>query len=314
MHDGKPVLLFACEGIRAEDWLAPIRAALPEVEVWAWPDAPDAAAVDFGFAWNNAPGFWRQFPNLRAIFGLGAGVDRLMADATLPGNVPVVRMLDPELAIGMSEFTLMRVMHHHRLMHRYEQQQLEPVWRPVRPPLARDRVVGVMGLGEMGGRCALDLLQARFQVRGWSRRPRELPGVSCFNGDDQLAAFADGCEILVCVLPLTPATKGVLNAALFDRLAPGACLISIGRGPHLVEADLLAALASGQIEAATLDVFAAEPLPRDHPFWTHPAIRVVPHSAAFTYPETAATALAENIRMMLNGQQPEGVADRRVGY
>lgn len=310
----KPVLVFAAGGVKPDAWVPALRAAAPEVDVRMAAEITDPGAVEFGFAWRNPPGFWHAFPNLRAIFGMGAGVDALLSDPDLPGGVPIIRMVDPHLAIGMSEFAMMRTLHHHRSLHVYEQQQTAQLWRPIRPPLNRDRVVGVMGLGEMGGLCARDLAKAGFQVRGWSRRPREIEGVRTYSGEAGLAEFATGCEILICVLPLTPETTGVLNAALFDRLAHGACLISIGRGPHLVEADLLAALESGRIAAATLDVFAVEPLPAGHPFWSHTAIRVIPHAASFSFPETGAGVLAENIRKILRGEPVPETVDRSSGY
>ncbi|MCR5880676.1 glyoxylate/hydroxypyruvate reductase A [Phenylobacterium sp. J367] len=307
------MLLFACEGVDEAAWADALRGAAPDVALRLWPEAGDPLDVTFGVAWNNPPGFWRAFPNLRAIFSLGAGVDGLLADPTLP-DVPLVRMVDPSLADGMVEFVVMRALHHHRLMHVYEQQQLTATWRPVRPPLIGRRRVGVMGLGELGGRCARALAGLGFQVRGWSRSPRTLPDVETYHGEAGLAAFAEGCEILVCLLPLTHATQGALNAALFEHLAEGACLIQVGRGAHLVEEDLLAALASGRIAAATLDVFGVEPLPPGHPFWRYPGVRVVPHAAAFTYPETAAGIIAANIRRLLRGEAANDVVDRSAGY
>ncbi len=311
--DGRPVLLFACEGVEPDRWAREIRAAAPEVELRIWPDGGDPAEVDFGFAWANPHGFWQGFPNLQMIFSLGAGVDALLLDPELP-DAPVVRMLDPNLAEGMTEFVLMRTLHHHRLLHRYERQQRDRVWRAIRPPLAGERTVGIMGLGELGRACAQSLLAAGFRVRGWARTARAINGVEVFAGDAGLADFAAGCEILICLLPLTPQTEGVLNAALFAQLAPGACLISVGRGAHLNEADLLAALEAGQIEAATLDVFRQEPLPADHPFWRQPGVTVIPHAAAFTYPQTAAPVLADNLRRVLSGEPVLGLVDRASGY
>ncbi|WP_334164018.1 2-hydroxyacid dehydrogenase [Phenylobacterium sp.] len=313
LNEPNPVLLFACEGVDTAAWTAALRTAAPGVDLYVWPDAPDPAGVTYGLAWANPHGFWRQFPNLRAIFSLGAGVDALLGDQSLP-DVPIVRMVDPSLADGMVEFVVMRTLHHHRLVHLYEQQQADAVWRPQRPPLTGRRIVGVMGLGELGGRCAQALAALGFQVRGWSRGPKAIEGVATFHGDAGLEGFADGCEILVCVLPLTPQTEGVLNASLFERLAPGACLIQVGRGAHLVEADLLAALDSGRIAAATLDVFRTEPLPAGHPFWRHPAVRVIPHAAAFTYPETAARVVAGNIGRLSRGEPVPDRVDLRAGY
>ena len=309
----RPVLLIACEGVDTAAWVRALGEAAPGVELRVWPDAGDPASVAFGLAWGNPPGFWRAFPNLRAIFSLGAGVDRLLADRDLP-DAPIVRMNDPSLVEAMVEFVVMRTLHHHRLIHVYERQQVAAVWRPVRPPLARNRLVGVMGLGALGGRCAQALAGLGFQVRGWSRSPRTIAGVEAFHGPAGLPSFADACEILVCLLPLTPQTHGILDAALFGRLAHQACLIQVGRGAHLVEADLLAALDSGQIAAATLDVFHQEPLPTEHPFWAHPAIRVIPHAAAFTYPETAAAVLAANLKRLQAGEPVADVVNVIAGY
>lgn len=310
----RPVLLFACEGVDAGAWRAEIDALQAQVEVRFWPDAGDPRDVTAGFAWGNPPGFWRRFPNLRAIFSLGAGVDTLLADRDLPTSAQVVRMLDDSMASDMSDFVRMCVTYHHRAMHEYAVLQAEGVWRSIRPPRNARRTVGVMGLGALGGRCALDLAAAGFAVRGWARRSRTLPDIATFTGEVEFEAFLAATEILVCLLPLTPETEDILSARVFSALPRGACVINVGRGRQLVDDDLLAALDSGHIAAATLDVFRVEPLPADHPFWRHPRITVVPHAAAFTHPDTAVPALAANLRRLLDGAPLAGVVDRTTGY
>lgn len=309
----RPVLLYACEGVDHANWRRAFDAQSAQLEVRYWPDAGDLAEVDYGFAWRTPRGFWRPFPNLKALFSLGAGVDHLIPDPDLP-HAPLVRMIDPALVEGMTEFVLMRVLHHHRGMHLYEQNQGVAAWRPVRPPFTRRRTVGILGLGELGAASARRLVANGFQVRGWSRGLKEIEGVACFAGADDLPAFLADCEILVCLLPLTEGTADILDRTLFARLPRGACLINVGRGRHLVEADLIAALDAGQLAAATLDVTRVEPLPADHPFWADPRIRIVPHASAFTYAETAADVVAENIRRIETGLAPHGLVDVARGY
>jgi len=245
---------------------------------------------------------------------MGAGVDRLLLDAELPGHIPLVRMADPGLAVLMKEYVLLRVLHYHRDMPTYEQQQREGHWRQLAPLETRERCVGVMGVGQIGATCAGALAELGFEVRGWARSARDVPGVSVFAGHGRLREFLSGVEILICLLPLTAETRGILNADIFAQLARGAWLINLARGAHLVEADLLRALDSGQLSGATLDVFATEPLPREHPFWLDPRITITPHTAALTRPETAVPRLALNIARERAGQPLLDVVDRSAGY
>lgn len=311
---GTAVLLFACEGVDPGPWRAALAGLPPGVEVRIWPDAGDPAEVTFGLAWGNPPGFWGRFPNLRAVFSLGAGVDGLLEREDLPPGLPVVRMVDPGMAAEMSDFVRMCVTYHHRAMHEYAVLQSEAVWRPLRPPPKAQRTVGVMGLGALGAHCAADLAAAGYRVRAWSRREKDLDGVEVFARAAGLDPFLAQTQILVCLLPLTPQTQDILSADLFRRLPRGACLVNVGRGRQLVEEDLLAALDEGRIAAATLDVFRTEPLPPEHPFWTHPRITVVPHAAAFTNPETAGPILADNLARALAGAPLRGLVDRAAGY
>ena len=301
--------------------------SLPADEAAAWRDAlarampgeavetaaADRAAVEIAVVANPAPGALRDLPALRWVHSLWAGVDGLLRDETLP-DVPVMRLVDPALARAMAETVAAAVLHLHRDLHTYAAQQRRREWRqhPARP--AAERRVSVLGLGEMGRAAAGLLLALGFPVRGWSRSGRDVAGIRVFAGADGLDAALNGAEILVNALPLTDATRGLLNRRSFGRLAPGACLVNVGRGAHLVEADLLAALGAERIGHAVLDVFDQEPLPGDHPFWSHPGVTILPHVAAPTSMASAAAIVARAVAAYrATGQVPAGV-DRDRGY
>jgi len=309
-----PTLLFACVGVDSAPWLAGLAADFPELEVRLWPDVGDPADIDYAFVWKPTAEMFEGLSALKVVFCLGAGVDALLGLKVLPPGVPLVRMVDPGLAVGMNEFVLMQVLHYHRRMHEYAQAQQRAAWVPLDQKLPEDRVVGIMGLGNLGGICAATLVSLGFAVRGWSRSAKTLPGVKTFAGARGLDDFLGEVEILVCLLPLTAATAGIIDAPLLAKLPKGACLINVARGGHVVDADLLAALESGHLAAATLDVFHHEPLPSDHPFWRHPGIIVVPHCSALTQPKTAVRTLVANLRRHISGQAIENIVDIDLGY
>lgn len=310
----RPVLLYACAGVDTAAWLEALRCELPQVELRVWPDAGNLADIQFAFVWRYPPGMLARLPKLRAIFSLGAGVESILRDPELPREVPLVRMVDPALAIGMNEFVLMCVLHYHRQMDVHAENQRQRTWSRLVPPLPQDRRVGILGLGELGGLCAGTLVKHGFDVAGWSRTARAIEGVHTFAGVEQLPEFLRRTEILVCLLPLTPSTENIINNANLAHLPRGAYFINVARGQHVVDADLIAALDSGQLAAATLDVFREEPLPAEHPFWVHRRITVAPHIAAITQVKTAARTLAANLNRCLAGDAPANVVDRRRGY
>jgi glyoxylate/hydroxypyruvate reductase A len=309
-----PVLLWACLDTPPEPWRAAFAAAMPELEIRMWPQIGAAEDITYAFVWKVPPGVLAGLPNLQAVFSLGAGVDRIISPDVVPPHLPLVRMVDPGLKDGMSEFVLMQTLYYHRDMPAYAAQQARREWRERDVPLARHRTVGVMGLGELGRTCAEKLAQMGFAVRGWARSAHDIPGLTCFHGAEGLGAFLAETEILVCLLPLTPDNRGILNAETFSRMPRGGFLINVARGGHLVDGDLLAALESGQIAGATLDVFQVEPLPAAHPFWSHPRIIVMPHASAPTYPETAAPTVIEGIRRHQAGLPLLNLVDRGAGY
>lgn len=295
-------------------WQRALLACEPDMVVHDWPYDGDPAKIDFALIWGPPRGVLRRFPNLQAIFSIGAGIDHLASDPDLPAGVPVVRMVEPGLTAGMNEFVILSVLTHHRFMLDYAVQQRAKIWREIPQIPTNQRTVGILGLGVLGGEAADKIAALGFDVAGWSRRPKERPGITSFHGKDGLQPFLARSHILVCLLPLTADTEGILNARTFAALPRGAALISIGRGGHVVESDLLAALESGQIGGATLDVFRDEPLPPECPFWTHPRVILTPHVASMTIPDSAAAAVVANIRRLRAGKPLQHVVDMSRGY
>ena len=286
----------------------------PERRVRIWPDTGPVEDILYTMVWKPQPGDLRRYPNLKAIFNLGAGVDALLKDETLPDNVPLVRLVDESLTSGMTEYVVYHVLRFHRRIPELEESQRRSRWAPLLYPLPRDRKVGILGLGVLGGDAAARLVDFGFDVAGWSRTPKSLKGVTSFHGQGQLEAFLNRTEILVCLLPLTKDTEGIVNADFLRKLPKGASIINAGRGAHVVQDDLLAALDSGHIAYATLDVFTPEPLPNEHPFWTHPRVTVTPHNASLTQPETAVPVVLDGIARLERGEMPLNTVDRKLGY
>jgi glyoxylate/hydroxypyruvate reductase len=295
-------------------WLPGLRAALPAAHFHVWPEVPDPAAIEAALVAKPPAGALGSFPALKLIQSLWMGVDGLLADPTLPREVPLARLVDPGMVAAMGETVLARVLDWHRHLYRYRAQQAARVWQPLPQRLAAERSVGLLGLGELGRHVAQRLLQLDFRVRGWSRRPKRVEGVECFAGRDGLDSLLAACGALVCLLPLTPETRAMLDARTLGLLPRGACLINLGRGAHLVEADLLAALDAGQLAHAYLDVFETEPLPAAHPFWGHPEVSLTPHVAALTEPRTALPFVIRNLERAQRGEPPEALIDRAAGY
>ncbi len=305
--------LYKADPVRGALWARLFAQKAPQQVFRLWPDTGDTKQVRFLAAWEPPADIERVFPNLQVLFSTGAGIDQFDLNA-LPPHLPVVRMIEPGIVGGMVEYVSFAVLGLHRDMPAYQRQQRLAQWRPLRGQPASRRRVGVLGLGSLGQAVLASLRGFGFDCAGWSRSRHEVNGVQCFAGDAELAAFLARTDILVCLLPLTPATRGVLNARLFAQLPRNAGLVHVGRGPHLVEADLLAALDNGQIGDAVLDVCDPEPLPREHPFWQHPRIWLTPHIASMTEPETAVEVVLENLRRFERGEALLGLVDRARGY
>jgi glyoxylate/hydroxypyruvate reductase A len=312
-------VLIAITGWDPKPWRARMEALLPSHEIVMLDEPFDRASVRYALSWRHPPGALKDLPNLRVILSLGAGVDHLFADPALPDK-PIVRVVDPDLTNRMSEWVVMHALVHLRQLRRYERQQSERVWADDdQQPKASDIQIGVLGLGVMGKDAVAKLKALGFKVAGWSASPKTLPDVICLSGADGLKRMLAQTDMLVVLLPLTEATRGIINASLLSQLKQGGplggpILINAGRGGLQVEADILAALDSGALKGASLDVFEREPLPRDSRLWSHPAVYVSPHNAAISSPKAIAALVARQIEAHERGEPLAHVVDRRRGY
>jgi glyoxylate/hydroxypyruvate reductase len=315
-------VLLAVTGLDPTSWEQRFRMLAPRRELRLWPDRRgDPADVAYACAWYAPRGALAGFPNLKAVFSLGAGVDHILNDPTLP-DVPVVRIVDPDLTMRMTEYVVLHVLLHHRRQRLYDAQQRARHWYEHAQPPASAVAVGVMGLGVLGSAAVQALAGLGFRTAGWSRTAKDtkaLPGIETFHGQDGLDAFLARTEILVCLLPATPVTLGILRLKLLRKLkrdgaAGGAYLINAGRGALQVDADILTALDDGTLAGASLDVFPTEPLPVESPFWTHPKVTITPHNAAASDPDALVANILRQIERLEAGQRLEHVIDRTAGY
>ncbi|KWF00276.1 2-hydroxyacid dehydrogenase [Burkholderia pseudomultivorans] len=311
-------ILFHSPHQEAAAWRDELARALPEAELRAWQPG-DTAPADYALVWRAPREFFAPRDGLRAIFNLGAGVDALLAldhahPGTLPRHVPLVRLEDSGMAQQMIEYVTHAVLRYLRRFDEYEALQRARRWQALEPHPRASFTVAVLGLGVLGAQVARALAALGLPVRGYSRSPKQLDGIETFAGEQAFDACIDGAKVLVNLLPSTPDTDGILCARTFARLAPGAYLVNVARGAHLVDADLLDALANGRIAAATLDVFHREPLPADHPFWAAPRITITPHSSAETLRAEAVEQIAGKIRAFERGEPVGGIVDYARGY
>jgi glyoxylate/hydroxypyruvate reductase len=313
-------LLIACSS-RAEDFASVVRRLDPSLDLRVAPDLGKAGDIDYALAWHPEPGLLETLPNLKLIVSVGAGVDHLLKDPALPA-VPIVRFVDPDLTGRMAEYVALHVLYHHRRMTEFRELQARKVWKYLPEPAAHEVRVGLMGLGVMGQAAARALGVLGYRLRGWSRSPRQLAGVTCFSGPAGLDPFLAETDILAVVLPLTAETRGLLNRKLIAKLSrsgrderlPGPVLINAGRGGLQVDADIFAALQVGELYAASLDVFETEPLPHSSPLWSHPRVLVTPHNAAESAPAAIVRSALAQMRAHAAGEPLANVVDRRRGY
>lgn len=302
---------FCCSNTKAGPWVQGLGAALPQAQIEEW--QPGAAPADYAIVWTPPQQFMDEQHQLKGIFNIGAGVDALMK-LELPAGAQVVRIDDGGMAVQMAEFVCHAVIRHFRELDAYEGDVGEGKWSFRKPRIRSEYPVGVMGLGVLGQRVAQALKLFEFPVMGWSRTARSVPGVQCFSGEQGFADFLAASRFLVCLLPLTPDTQGIMNKATLSRLQAGGYVINVARGAHLVDEDLLELLDSGRLAGATLDVFHTEPLPAGHAFWKHPKVTITPHTSARTLREESIAQIAGKIAALQRGEPIAGVVDPKRGY
>lgn len=291
------------------------------LEVVVYPEPHQTEAIKMAAVWKHPEGLLHNYTSLLGIQSMGAGVDFILEDPSVgsPQNPsglkrPIMRVVDEQLTADMAEYVLTHCLAALRDLQHFEVLSSDRRWEPQNYRRASETTVGILGLGTLGMAAGEALLKNGFQVRGWARSPRSAEGISVFAGTEQLSEFLNGCQIVVCLLPLTPNTRGILNTSLFKQMDPGTFIINAARGGHLTEADLIPAIDKGLLSGACLDVFQEEPLPGEHPFWEHPKIRVTPHVASVSDPRTVAAQIVTNYKNLLKGVKPENLVDLEKGY
>lgn len=307
------IVLYRGDGV-IEPWEREFHAVMPDVQTVTWKVGELLAPCDYAVLWNPAPALLAQLGEVKAIFLMGAGVDAVLKFGEALPDVPLVRLGDAGMGVQMAEYVAHAVLRYFRRFDEYEQQARHGAWNPL-PQHAREHfTIGVMGLGRLGMPVVEAMRHFGFPVRGWSRSPKDLPGVPTFAGMEALGDFLHGTRVLVCMLPLTQETTNLLDRHNLGRLASGAYLINVSRGAILNEPDLMTLIRSGQIAGATLDVFRHEPLPAPHPFWNEPRITLTPHISALTMRHEAVRQIADKIRLLENGDAVTELVDRELGY
>ena len=307
-------ILFYADGGHADHWLTALQKTLPLADVRVWSEG-DNASADYAVVWKPPAAMLRGRDDLKAIFNLGAGVDAILQlGADLPARVPIVRLDDAGMAVQMAEYVAHAVLGYFRRFDEFAAQSRDHHWRFLKPREKADFQIGILGMGVLGSRIAEALQHFDFTVHGWSRSRKEIAGVRSFAGTDELDDFLAQSQVLVNVLPLTEATRGMLDRTTLAKLPKGAFLINVARGAHVVEQDLLTLLDESHLAGATLDVFEHEPLPSDHPFWREPRITITPHIAALTLRGDSVRQIAAKIKLMERGQPIAGLVDRLKGY
>jgi glyoxylate/hydroxypyruvate reductase A len=297
-----------------EHWCAEITTQLAGATAFGWQDGDPAGRADYAIGWRPGAALFAAVSGIKAFFSTGAGVDHVLEQPGYPTELPLIRLEDAGMAQQMAEYCSYEVIRIYHQRERYEQQQRDHVWHELEPPPRAEFGVGVMGLGVLGAAVAGALSGFGYPVSGYSRSPRQIAGVTCFSGAAALPRFLAGCRVLILTLPLTPATTGLVESAFLAHLPTGAHLVNVARGGLVIEDDLMAALDSGRLAGATLDVFGQEPLPSGHRFWDHPRVRVTPHIAAITLVAESARQVAAKIRQLELGEPVTGLVDRSRGY
>jgi len=307
-------ILFKAGAGDPESWERQLRKRIPDLDWRVWPELGEPETVDFVLAFKVEAGFFGQFPNLKGILATGAGVDGIFADPDVPAPLPIARIVDPYMTQQMVQWAAYGTLHFYRRFDEFRELQAKAKWRKLGEPSRHPAKVGVLGFGEIGSAVGRGLLALGFHVHGWTRSPRDLGPMRNYVGMEELDAFLAESHFLVCMLPLTHETGGILNRERLSKLPKGAVVLNLARGSHLVTEDLLALLEEGHLLGAVLDVTEPEPLPADHPLWRHPRVIITPHESGVTTPETAADQVAVNVRQVLAGEPVANPVDTMRGY
>ena len=286
----------------------------PSIKVYSYLEDHPKEEISMALIWKHPQGSLAAYPNLKCIASAGAGVDYIFEDDQAPKNIPITRIVDPYLASDMSEHVLTAILAELKNFPSYKLKQVAALWKPIPYRRIQDVTIGVMGLGELGALTAKDLVQVGFKVVGWSKSQKEIPGVTCYSGKIGREEFLKRTDILVCLLPLTEDTGGILNAQLMAQLPEGAYIINVARGGHLVDEDLITFLDNGHLSGACLDVYHEEPLPKDHVFWSHPKIMMTPHYASVSDTSSVIPQILDNYERLSNDKELKNRVDREKGY
>lgn len=299
---------------KIELWKKALLKADSSLEVYSFLEDHPKDEITMAITWKHPSGSLSKYPNLKCIASAGAGVDYLFEDATRPKNIPITRIVDPFLASDMSEHVLAIILAHLKNLNSYKAKQIANVWQPMEYLRIKDVTVGILGLGELGALTGTDLTTFGFKVQGWSRSAKNIKNVTSFSGQNSLSEFLKSTDILVCLLPLTPATEGILNKELLSQLPKNAYVINVARGGHLVDNDLLELIDNGHISGACLDVYHTEPLPTKHPFWNHDKIHMTPHYASVSDTNSVIPQLVANYKRLQSGEELQNMVDMNKGY
>jgi glyoxylate/hydroxypyruvate reductase len=306
-------IVIVAPGRDTGKWQEILKNNAPEIKFCVWPDCDDKVEITCAIAWNHPPGVMAEFPNLKLISSMGAGVDHIMRDASIAPDIRITRIVDDALTISMTNYVIMAVLNYHKQIFKYLNDKQEKAWdQQINPEI--DLRPGVMGMGVLGQDVAMKLQQLGFRVFGYSNSRKFIKNITSYAGEEELNDFLSQINILICMLPLTSDTRGILNYELFRKMNKGSYLINVARGSHLVEEDLLKAIEEGYIEHAFLDVFNKEPLPKEHPFWSHNKIMITPHIASVTNPYAAVPQVIANYKRMMEGSALSNEIDRDKEY
>lgn len=297
-----------------EPWISALKQVDPNLDIRTFPNDSNREEISFALTWRHPYGIFKDYPNLKCISSMGAGVDHLLNDSELPTQVVITRLVDPYLAQDMAEFVLSLIMNHLRDLNAFKIKQTQAIWKPGEYLRIKDVKVGIMGVGAIGKKVAMELQKTGFNVIGWARTPKEKTNFPVHVGKDGLSGFLNSSDILVCVLPLTPETKGIINKENLQQLPKNAFVINVGRGDHVVDDDLLQLISEGHLSGASLDVFSQEPLPSKNALWKHPRINITPHIASLTNPISVAEQIVENYHRMKEGKSPLNIVSKAKGY